>query len=134
MSSVFPAFLHTLCVGDFDADHDNVGVLLIDESFEFDESALAVDDVAGAEISGNGYQREIVEVTTERDGTSLRINLGGMSWEPASINAAGAIYFKDDGDDSQSTLIAHVAFDRTVRTVSGLLQLTPSAILIEVGQ
>jgi hypothetical protein len=133
MSAIYPAALHEFVVGNLDVEGDPIGVLLVGENFEFRETDIAVDDIAGAEISGGGYARQVCEITTERAGTSLVIRLGGMSWQPVTLSAIGAVYYREAATDSEASLIAFVKFDGTVRTVDGLLTLTASAIRMELA-
>lgn len=82
--------------GDIDFNTDDFSVLLVGQGYEFDRKAHTVLADISDEIVAEGYVRKEVEVTVTPDNVNDRVDieLGGAVWNPSTITAYGAVYFK----------------------------------------
>lgn len=95
--------------GSIDEDTDTIKMLLVDENYVFDADHNYVSQVSSDELSGTGYVRKTLSVTVTQDDANDKADVDASDVTWAGLNAgtiAGAIMFKDTGDDATSPLIA----------------------------
>lgn len=116
--------------GEIDFAADDFKVLLVTEEYRPSEAHAKRSDI-GPQPSGQGYEPGglPVEVSVDKIEGVVVINLGGAEWNPSTIRASGAVYYKSNGGAaSKDQLVAHIPFDVPVVSNNGSFLLSQSMI------
>jgi len=121
-SSMFRSFYSTLLLAGWNLETDEVGVILVGAGYKPDLLChTRRSDIVGELAIGGGYDGA-VKTTVEMNHTDQGVELkfGGGRWVTSSIAPAGAIYFRDSGEDaSQDQLLCWHSFGKTFACTNG---------------
>lgn len=136
-SLVYNSCLDDVVRGNIDFDTDTFKCLLVDSSYIPDkDSDTRRSDITGEVGNSGSYLAGggTATVTVSKDIVNDRINisLGPVSFSAATINAAGAVYYKSRGGAaSADELVAFIDFGGDVISTNGVWSLTASTLRIQ---
>jgi hypothetical protein len=132
-SVIYNSFLEDLNRGAIDPDTDTIKVMLVSASYTPDVDAHTKRSDITNEVVGAGYVAggETVVVTVTKDLVNNRVDvtLGGKVWDPATITARRAVYYKSRGGAaSADELLACIEFAQDVSSSGAAWTLTASIL------
>ena len=130
-SLIYDSALYDTLTGAIDFDDDTFNVMLVGSGYVPDKAAHARRAEVTDEIAGKGYQAGGAEVPVgvRQAGDATVVSLGGAVWRPATLAAAGAVYFKSRGGSAgDDELVAYIDFGGSVKASNGDFRLDASTI------
>lgn len=132
-SLIFNSALTDEATGAVDYDTDTFYVMLVGDGYDPDKKNDSKRSDVIDEITGDGYTAGGVEVdvTVAEDDANDRVDieLGGAVWNPASITAYGAVYYKRRGGAaSADELIYYNDFGGPITSTNAAFTLEASTI------
>jgi hypothetical protein len=119
---------------DFDAD--TFAVALVTAAYTPNKDTHTRRSDISAEVVGTGYvaggTTALVTVTKDLTNDRIDVELGAVSWNPATITARGAVYYKARGGAaSDDELVAYIDFGTDVSSTAGEFALSASTLRIQ---
>lgn len=119
--------------GHIDLDSDVFGVMLVDDTYVFNKDTHTRRSHITGEVVGSGYTAggQVASVTVTNDTANDRtvITLGAGLWDPASVGAAGAVYFRRRGGAaSADELVAFNSFGLLMTSLAAPFSVAASVI------
>lgn len=135
-SLIYNSALDDLARGNIDFAADTFKVMLVTSGYTEDKDAHLKRSSVTNEVTGDGYQAggEAVTVSVTKDTANDRIDisLGGASWDPATITARKAVYYKARGGASSADeLVAVVDFGADVTSTGAAFTLSASTLRLQ---
>lgn len=132
-SIVFNSALDDLAKGAIDFDTDTFKAMLVTSTYSPNKDTHTKRSDVTNEVVGTGYTAGgmAATVTATKDTTNDRedISLGALSWNPATITARGAVYYKSRGGAaSADELVAYIDFGADITSTAGNFAVTASTI------
>lgn len=129
---IYNSLMRDEAIGNIDFETDSVYVLLLSSGYTPDKNHDKRSDLTN-EIVADGYteggQAAEVTVTEDGDNNRVEISLGGAVWNPATITARYAVYYKRRGGSSaDDELIYCNEFPSDVSSTSGSFTVQASTI------
>ena len=116
---------------EIDIDSDNIKIMLLDNTYTFDQDAHQYKSSITGEVSGTGYtaggqQLTSVSVTYDTSTNTIKLDAAYPSWANSTITGVkkAVIYDSTPGTDATRPLIAYLESDTTLSTTSGTLSIT----------
>jgi hypothetical protein len=136
-SLIFDSALYFAMTGQIDFDDDSFAVMLVSSSYSPSKAGHRVRSDVTGEITGSGYVEggKAVAVSASQEADRVDLQMGGALWGPATLTAAGAVYYKVRGGAASSDeLVAFVDFQGDVKATNGNFTLDVSQLRILNGE
>jgi hypothetical protein len=124
-------FFKSLLNKEIDFDTDNIKIILLTDSYTFDQDAHQYKSSLTGEVTGTGYTAggqtlTSVSVTYDTATNTIKLDAADPSWPSSTITGVkkAAIYDSTPGTDATRPLIAYLESDTTLSTNSGTLSIT----------
>ena len=117
--TIYNRFFYNLMVGavDIDTGGDTVKCALLNNTHSIDKDDDVWSDVSAEEVSGTGYTTggKTLTISTHptSGGTTAYLDFSDVTWTSASITAAGALIYKDDGATYPAIAVLSFGGDKT---------------------
>lgn len=129
---IYNSYMRDEATGAFDFDVDTVYVMLLTSAYAPDKAAHEKRSDLTDEVVATGYTaggQEVDVTVAEVSGDKVEITLGGAVWNPASITAAFAVYYKHRGGAPEDDeLIYCNEFPTDVSSTAGAFTVESSMI------
>lgn len=109
MNKLYDNFLNLILTSSLDLINDTLKVALVSSEFSTEEPYQFFSDVV-EEVSGIGYEsggKEILSRSFVTTAEAISLVAPDVTWEDSTIEASGAIVYKDTGDASTSPLLCY---------------------------
>lgn len=136
-SLVYNSCLDDAVRGNIDFDTDTFKCMLVSSSYSPDKDTHTkrsdvTNEVGDSGTYAAGGGSATVTVTKDTANDRIDISLGAVSFSGATINAAGAVYYKSRGGlASADELVAYIDFSGNVISTNGTWALTASTLRIQ---
>lgn len=135
-SLIFNSGLDDAVRGNIDFDTDSFKAMLVTSTYSPNKDTHTKRSDVTNEVVGSGYTAggtaASVTVTKDTANDRIDIELGAVSWNPATITARGAVYYKSRGGAaSADELVAYIDFGSDITSTAGNFSLTASTLRIQ---
>lgn len=135
-SLIFNSALDDAFRGNIDFDTDTFYAMLVTSSYSPNKDTHTKRSDVSNEITGSGYvadgQAATVSVTKDTVNDRIDVSLGALNWDPATITARGAVYYKRRGGASSADeLVAYIDFGSNIVSTAGEFAVTASTLRIQ---
>jgi hypothetical protein len=112
-------------------------VLLVSSKYIPDKNQTSRFEIQGEVQNGNGYirggQEVNVAIVKDTQRNQIDVSLGKATWNNATINANGAIYYRSTNQGpSNDDLICFIEFENEASSTNGTFIVTPSIIRLQL--
>jgi hypothetical protein len=129
---MYASFFMALLLGRIDCSTDTFRVMLVADGYQPDFGTDARrSDVVAYEAAGRGYTAGGAKVTTAltQDEGRVFVALGSAHWDPSTLKATGAIYYKSRGGDAlNDELVGYVDFGDEFISDEGIFHIAGSKL------
>lgn len=132
-SVIYNSFPEDLARGAIDLDTDTIKVMLVEATYVPNIDTHTKRSDITNEVVGSGYvaggETVVVTITKDTANDRVDITLGGKVWNPATITARRAVYYKSRGGlASADEIIACIEFAQDVSSSGAEWTLTASTL------
>jgi len=124
-------FFKSLLNKEIDFDTDNIKIMLLTNSYTFDQDTHQYKSSITNEVSGTGYTAggqtlTSVTVTYDTATNTIKLDAADPSWTGSTLTGVrkAVIYDSTPGTDATRPLIAYLESDADLSTTSGTLSIT----------
>ena len=134
-SFIFNSFARDLVLGNIALGSDTVKVMLLtslpDKDADLKRSDLPT-EATGSGYTAGGTASAITVAATDTVNDDVEVTLGAVSWNPATVSAVCAVFYKSRGGASSADeLIYCLDFGGTVASTAAEFSITASTLKLQ---